>query len=205
VKKQSSHHTRPDVSPPATTQSKKFSAKKRDEFQDNVMRGMTGTMKKPIHRMAWIGFATSLIAAFLAWYGSLRAEKQLPNSPLHDARNVSAKPPEPSHWYERVWARAEVSIFGGGADQKILALTERSKIARYSLQLIAFGLPLILGLCATYIGATAMKAIEKSQGRFVGNFQAVFAIMTGGFASVIAGCMIFSIFAWRFVPSIYTH
>ena len=96
-------------------------------------------------------------------------------------------------------------VIGGDVDQKVLALTERSKIARYSLIFVAFGLPLLLGLLATYVGATAMRVIEQSRGQYGGNFQAVFSIMIGGFASVIAGCMIFSMFVWPYMPSIYTR
>lgn len=165
----------------------------------------TGIRTLPIHRTAWIGFSVSLLALVLAWYGSLHGEKHIPHSPLRDARGAGTAPPEPGPWYERLLDKAEVSILGGRVDQKVLALTERSKIARYSLEVVAFGLPFLLGLAATYTGATAMKVIEQSQGKYSGNFQAVFSIMIGGFASVIAGCMILSIFIWPHVPSLYTH
>jgi hypothetical protein len=169
------------------------------------MIGRPGVKDLPIHRMAWMGFVTALLSLLLAWYGSLHAEKQLPHSPLRNARDLHAVPPEPGPWYEKLWDRAEVNILGGRVDQKMLELTERSKIARYSVQVIAFALPFVLGLTACLVGASAMKAIEQSRGTYAGNFQAVFSIMIGGFASVIAGCMILSIFVWPYVPSLYTH
>ena len=163
------------------------------------------TRLKPVYRLAWIGFAISLLALVLAWYGSLHAEKQLPQSPLNEARGLSSKPAEPGPWYERVLYRSEVTLFGGDMDQRVLAITEKSEFARDSLIGLAYALPFLLGLLATYVGATAMRAIERSRGQYVGNFQAVFSIMIGGFASVISGCMMFSLFVWPHVPSLYTR
>lgn len=164
----------------------------------------TGIGRKPVHRLAWIAFATALIALPLAWYGALHAEKNLPQSPLRTARNLNGKPAEPGPWYESLWVKAETAIFGATIDQRILAVTERSKTARYSLEVVAFGLPFVLGLTAALLGASAMKAIEKSRDRYLGNFQAVTAIMMGGFSSVIAACMIFSMCLWPRLPSLYT-
>jgi hypothetical protein len=169
------------------------------------MTGTAETKKLPVHRQAWLGFILALFALILAWYGSLHAEKHLPHSPLLEARGIPKVPAEPGPWYEKIWNRTESTIFGGNVDQKIRALTERSKIARYSLQIVAFGLPLVLGIVACLIGASALKAIEQSRGSFVGNFQAVFSIMIGGFASAIAGCMIVSIYIWPYIPSLYTQ
>jgi hypothetical protein len=169
------------------------------------MAGAGGTSRKPVHRKAWLGFAVAVVALILAWYGSLHAEKHLPRSPLHEARGVPPVLPEPGSWYERAWDRAEVRIFGGRVDQKVLAITERSSTARYSVQVIAYWLPLLMGIAAAWIGGAAMRAIEQSRDVYAGNFQAVFSIMMGGFASVIAGCMIVSIYIWPHVPSFYTQ
>jgi hypothetical protein len=165
-----------------------------------------GRVKRaPVHRLAWAGFATAVVALLLAWYGSLDAEKHIAGSPLREARGSAGLPAEPGPWYERLWDRAEVSVFGDRADKKILALTERSKIARYTLQVVAFVLPFALGLVAALMGGSAMTAIEKSGGTRAGNFQAVFAIMIGGFAAIIGGCMIVSVYVWPHLPSIYTQ
>jgi hypothetical protein len=170
-----------------------------------AMVGTMETRKLPVHRITWIGFALSLVALVLAWYGSLHAEKHVATSPLRNARAAVTYSSQSGPWYERVVDRTEASLFGESLDRKILALTERSKIARYCLELIAFGLPFVLGITAALIGATAMRTIEQSRGQYCGNFQAVFSILIGGFASVISGCMIVSIFIWPLVPSLYTR
>ncbi len=169
------------------------------------MAASSAAPAKSVHRLAWIGFGVGFVSLMLAWYGSLHAEKHLPQSPLRLARGQTGKPAEPGNWYERLWERAETSVFGATIDQRVLAVTERSKIARYSLEAVAFGLPFVLGIVAATIGASAMKAIEQSRNRCLGNFQSVTAIMMGGFASVIAGCMIVSVFIWPYMPSLYTH
>ena len=169
------------------------------------MTGTAETNKLPVHRQAWVGFVLAVFALILAWYGSLHAEKHLPHSPLLEARGIPKVPAEPGPWYEKLWNKAETTICGGSVDQEIRALTERSRIARYTLQIIAFGLPLVLGIAACLIGASAMKAIEQSRGALLGNFQVVFSIMIGGFASAIAGCMIVSIYIWPYIPSLYTQ
>ena len=73
------------------------------------------------------------------------------------------------------------------------------------LQVVAFVLPFVLGLTAAFLGGNALSAIEQSGGRRSGSFQGVFAIMIGGFAAVIAGCLLFSIYIWPSVPSPYTR
>lgn len=166
----------------------------------------TASAKRPrIHGLAWQGFVLSLFALLLAWYGSLHAEKQLPGSPLHQARGVPRVPREPGPWYEKLWDKAETGIFGGPVDRKVLALTERSKFARYGIQVVAFVIPFLAGIGAALMGATALRAIEQSRGQRAGNFPAVFSIMIGGFAAVIAGCMMVSIYLWPHVPSLYTQ
>jgi hypothetical protein len=146
----------------------------------------------------------SVVAFVLAWYGALQAEKHIADSPLRQARGTAGQGAQPNHWYERLWVRAETSVFGDRIDKKTLALTERSKIARYSLEGIAYFLPLVLGVGAALTGGLAMKVIERSGGRYAGNFQSVLSMMLGGFAAVVAGCMILSLYAWRYVPSPYT-
>ncbi|HEV3385241.1 MAG TPA: hypothetical protein VG097_10510 [Gemmata sp.] len=169
------------------------------------MATTAGVQKLPVHRKAWTGFIASLFALLLAWYGSLHAEKHLPDSPLLAARGIPRVPAEPGPWYEKIWDRSETTLFGGRVDQKIRGITERSKFARCSLQVIAFGLPFVLGIASALLGASALKSIEQSRGVFAGNFQAVFSILIGGFASVIAGCMIVSIYVWPQMPSLYTQ
>jgi hypothetical protein len=164
-----------------------------------------GAKKLRVHRLAKISFASSLVALVFAFYGSLQAEKHIPDSPLRQARGSAGLPAEPTNWWERMVAKGETSIFGDRIDRKILALTERSKLANYSLQVIAFFFPFVLGLIAAFMGGNAMSAIERESGRYAGNFQAVFSIMIGGFAAVISGCMIFAMYIWQYVPSMYTH
>jgi hypothetical protein len=161
--------------------------------------------KLPVHRLARIGFAVALVAVVFAFYGSLHAEKHIAGSPLRQARGSAGLPAEPGHWWERVIASGEVSIFGERIDRKMLALTERSKVASYSLQIIAFFFPFALGITGALIGGSALSAIERRQGEYAGNFQAVFSIMIGGFAAVISGCMILSMYVWPLMPSLYTH
>jgi hypothetical protein len=167
---------------------------------------MTGlaTKQLPIHWLARAAFALSLVAVAFAFYGSLHAEKQIADSPLRQARGSAGLPAEPTRWWDRLLARGETSLFGDRIDRKVRALTARSKIANYSLQIIAFFLPFALGITAAYMGGHAMTAIERQHEKYVGNFQAVFSIMIGGFAAVISGCMIFSLYVWPAIPSLYT-
>lgn len=164
----------------------------------------TGTTRRaPIHRLAILSFALSLIALLLAWYGSLHAEKHLAGSPLREARGSANVIAEPGHWYERLVDRAELSLLGERFDQKVLEWTRNSKSARYTLQIVAFVLPFALGLTAAFLGGNALTAIERSGGTRAGNFQGVFAILIGGFAAVIAGCMLVSLYVWPYLPSPY--
>jgi hypothetical protein len=162
------------------------------------------TRRAPMHGLAVTSFALALIALVLAWYGSLHAEKHIAGSPLREARASANVIAEPGTWYERLEDRAEVSFFGARFDQKVLELTRESRGARYSLQVIAFVLPFVLGLVAALLGGSALTAIERSGGTRSGNFQGVFAILIGGFAAVIGGCMLVSVYLWPHLPSIYT-
>lgn len=158
----------------------------------------------PNHRMAWMGIVMAVVAGVLALYGSMAAEKHIAHSPLREARGSSGLPAQPGVWYERLWTKGEVSILGDRIDRKILALTERSKIANYTLQLVAYVLPFFLGLAGALTGGWAMKIVQASDGKYTGNTLAVFAMMAGGLATVVAGCMMISLYLWPLLPSLYT-
>lgn len=100
--------------------------------------------------------------------------------------------------------RGETSAFGERIDRKLLALTERSKFANYSLQIVAYVLPFWLGLAVVLTGGWAMKAVQQSNGKYAGNTLAVFSMMVGGLAAVVAGCMMVSLYIWPRLPSLYT-
>jgi len=146
----------------------------------------------------------SLIAIVLAFYGSMYAEKHIAGSPLREARGSAGLPAEATHWYDRALARGETTVFGGRIDSKMIALTTRSKIANYSLQIVAFMVPFTLGIVAALLGGWGMTAIERTGGIYSGNFQAVFAQLIGSFAAVIAGCMMLSLYVWPYLPALYT-
>jgi hypothetical protein len=165
---------------------------------------VTGISRGPVHRMAWAAIAMAVCAGALALYGAMHAEKHLAGSPLREARGSAGLPEQPGSWYERLWVRAEVRTFGDRIDRKILALTERSKVANYSLQVIAYVLPFWLGLAGALTGGWAMKVVEQSGGKYAGNTLAVFSMMIGGLAAVVAGCMMVSLYVWPHLPSLYT-
>jgi hypothetical protein len=158
----------------------------------------------PVHWMAWAGLGTALVAVVLALYGSMQSEKHIAGSPLRQARGSSGLSAQPGPWHERAMVKGETSVFGAQLDEKLLAWTERSKIANYSLQIVAYFLPFALGLIAALTGGAAMKAVERSNGRSIGNALGVFAIMIGGLSTVVAGCMILSVYIWPWMPSLYT-
>lgn len=135
----------------------------------------TTTRTAPVHRLGVIAFAVAVVSGVLALYGSLMAESHLAGSPLNEARK-----------------------------QEGLEVTRTSQATRYGIQFAAFVLPMILGIGATLLGGETMRTIEKSNGAFSGNLWAVFAMMIGGLAAVVAGCMSAAMFAWTSMPSIYT-
>jgi hypothetical protein len=166
---------------------------------------MTSTGERaPVHRLAWTGFVLAVLALLLAWYGSLHAEKHIAGSPLRAARQSADVIGEPGSWYERLVDRAEMSVFGERIDRIILEATERSPAMRFTMQFVAYVLPFLLGLAAAFMGGSAISAIERAGTARSGHFQAVFAIMIGGFAAVIASCMIFSVHVWPHLSSPYT-
>jgi hypothetical protein len=165
---------------------------------------VTGTSRAPIHRMAWAGIVAAVLAGVLALYGAMHAEKHLPGSPLRQARGSAGLPAQPGPWYEKLWVKGEVSIFGDRIDRKMLALAERSKFANYSLQVVAFVLPFFLGSAGALLGGWAMKTVQAAGGRYSGNTLAVFSMMIGGLAAVVAGCMMVSLYVWPHLPTLYT-
>jgi hypothetical protein len=165
---------------------------------------VTGTTRAPIHRMAWAGIVIAVIAGVLALYGSMAAEKHLARSPLREARGSAGLPAQPGSGFERLVVKGETSLFGDRIDRKMLAFTERSKIANYSVQIVAYILPFWLGLAGALTGGWAMKVVQQSGGKYAGNTLAVFSMMVGGLAAVVAGCMMVSLYVWPLMPSLYT-
>jgi hypothetical protein len=154
--------------------------------------------------MSWTGIVMAVLAGVLALYGSMHAEKHLAGSPLREARGSAGLPAQPDSWIERQWVKVEVSLFGDRIDRKMLAFTEQSKIANYTLQLFAYVLPFFLGLAGALTGGWAMKVVQASGGKYSGNTLAVFSMLVGGLASVVAGCMMISLYVWPHLPSLYT-
>jgi hypothetical protein len=145
-----------------------------------------------------------VLAGVLALYGSMAAEKHIAGSPLRTARGSAGLPEQPTSGVGRLVAKGETSAFGDRIDRKMLALTEGSKVANYSLQVVAYLLPLALGLAGALTGGWAMKVVQQSGGKYSGNTLAVFSMMIGGLAAVVAGCMMISLYLWPLLPSIYT-
>jgi hypothetical protein len=154
--------------------------------------------------MAWTGIAMAVLAGVLALYGGMHAEKHLPDSPLRAARGSAGLPAQPDSRPGRAWVRFETRLFGDRLDNKVIELTTRSKIANYSLQIVAYLLPFALGLAGALTGGWAMKVIEQAGGRYSGNALAVFSMMIGGLATVVAGCMMVSLYVWPHLPTLYT-
>ena len=162
------------------------------------------TREAPVHLLSWAGIVTAVLAGVLALYGAMHAEKHIAGSPLREARGSAGLPAQPEAWYERLWARGEAVVFGGRIDSEVLAMTQRSKAANDAVQVVAYFLPFVLGLAAALAGGWAMKAVPQSGDRYVGNMLAVFSMMIGGLAAVVAGCMMVSLYLWPRLPSLYT-
>ncbi|AMV25693.1 hypothetical protein VT84_14950 [Gemmata sp. SH-PL17] len=166
---------------------------------------VTGSTRgAPVHGMAKFSIVTAVIACTLAFYGSMHAEKHIAGAPLREARGAAGLPAQPGSWVERQWVSGETSVFGERIDRKVLAATERSKIVNYTVQILAYVLPFVLGIGAAVAGGAAMRAIERTGGKFGGNTLAVFSMLIGGLASVVAGCMMVSLYLWPRLPSFYT-
>lgn len=134
-----------------------------------------GTPRVRNHPLATAAFGAAIVAGVLALYGSFLSQKHLAGSPLNVARG------EPG-----------------------LAATRDSKVTRYTVQAVAYVLPFVLGVGAAVMGGESMKAIERSNGARGGNRFGVFAIMVGGLAAVVAGCMILAVYGWKYLPALYT-
>jgi hypothetical protein len=158
----------------------------------------------PVYRLARVSLLTAVVAFGLACYGSFVAETHLADSPLRQARGEAGLPAEPTAWSGRTVARAETAVFGKRLGPAMQEWTARSPAARYGLQFVAFVLPLVLGVGAAWMGGNALTTIEGAGRKYVGNFHAVFALLIGGLAAVISGCMLAALFLWRFVPAGYT-
>ncbi|HEY1190798.1 MAG TPA: hypothetical protein VGE74_24420 [Gemmata sp.] len=166
---------------------------------------VTGSTRgAPVHPLAWAGIVLAVCAGVLGLYGSMYAEKQLAGSPLREARGASSAAPRPESWLARQLAAGERAAFGDALDDRLLAATQKSKVANYSLQLVAFVLPFVLGVGAALVGGSTMSAVERSGGTFAGNALAVFAMLIGGLAAVTSACMMVSLYVWPHLPSFYT-
>ena len=139
------------------------------------MAATAGGKAAPGHPVAQAALAMAVVSLVLSFYGSFLGEKHLAFSPLNEARS------EPG-----------------------LESTRTSKIARYSLQAVAYFVPFGLGIAAALTGAVGMRCIEESNGKYGGNTRGVFAILIGGLAAVTSGCMILSLYVWKHLPSAYT-
>jgi hypothetical protein len=166
---------------------------------------MVAAKRLPVHRLAKAGLVTAVLAFVLACYGSFVAETHLSSSPLRQARPNPGLPAEPTSWYGRTIAAAETAVFGGRASEVMTEKTGRSKLTRYTVQLVAFVLPFVLGIAGALMGGEAMKAIEGASDRYGGNFGAVFAMLIGGLSAVISGVMCLAVFVWPAIPSLYTN
>ncbi len=157
---------------------------------------------RSVHPQARWGFGMAIAALLLALYGSYWAEKHIAGSPLIQARGTAGLPAQPRYFYERAVRSVENRLFGMPVDRFLLHATERSRIARYTLQIVAFYVPLALGLLAVRRGSHAMAAIEQERDRYAGNFHAVFAIMIGSLSAIVAACMLFSYYLWPLLPAL---
>lgn len=128
-----------------------------------------------VHPLAAAALVVSLAAAGFALYGSFLSEVHLAGSRLNEARGGSG-----------------------------LSVTQQSARVRGAIALAAYFLPFGLGLTAALLGGDAMRRIDRRPRQFSGSLAAVFAIMIGGLAAVVSGCMILAVYGWRYVPSVYT-
>ena len=75
---------------------------------------------------------------------------------------------------------------------------------RGAIAFASYFLPFGLGLAAAFAGGKAMRRLEPHGDRvYSGTRQCIFAIMIGGLAAVVSGCMIFAIYVWPHVPALY--
>lgn len=70
--------------------------------------------------------------------------------------------------------------------------------------LVAFVVPCVLGAAAALAAGWAMRTIERAAGKYRGDAVCIFAMLLGGFAAVIGGCMILAVYIWPRMPTLYT-
>lgn len=130
----------------------------------------------PFHRLALRAFALAIVAAGFSLYGSFLSERHLVGSPLNRLRMSEG-----------------------------LETTGPGSAGRLWVAFAAFVIPLALGLTSAWLGGAAMRAIEREKGATSGSGAAVFAIMIGGLSAVIAASMIFAVYGWEYIPTVYTY
>jgi hypothetical protein len=117
----------------------------------------------------------ALVAVALAVYGALGSEMQLAGSRLNAARG------------------------GAGAE-----FSQSSEVVRTTVAIVAYKLPFVLGLVAGLLGSRATRLLEHHPEDRLGHLAAVFAVMLGGLAAVVSGCMLLAVYGWQHVPAYYT-
>jgi hypothetical protein len=117
----------------------------------------------------------SVVALALSIYGGLVAEQHLAGSPLNQAR------------------------LAPGA-----AFTRDSETARGVVAFVGFGLPVLLGVAGAAFGTRVMRRLGTGPEDRVRHLAAVFAVMIGGLAAVVAVCMLIAVYGWHHVPHYYT-
>jgi hypothetical protein len=124
---------------------------------------------------AVLALLLALCAFGVSLYGALVSERHLAGSPLNVARSAA------------------------GAE-----FTHASENARIALALVAYGLPLVLGVAAGVLGTRTMRALSDRPEDRVQHFVAVLAVMVGGLAAVVSACMLIGVYGWPHVPHWYT-
>ena len=67
---------------------------------------------------------------------------------------------------------------------------------------VAYVLPMLLGAVAVWMGIHSLHVIERTGGRTTGDGPAIFAIMIGLFACLIAAITTFANLIWPHLPSV---
>jgi len=104
-----------------------------------------------------------------------------------------------------------LALFGSVAAEKRIANSPLNQARGESSQemtaegktvgIVAFVVPFILGLAATFAGGHGMRRIERAQGRYRGDALGFFAILIGGLAAVIGACMMLALYLWPLIPA----
>ncbi len=123
---------------------------------------------------AKVALVVALVALGLAVYGAQVSEVQIAGSRLNAARNAS------------------------GAE-----FTQSSEAVRTAIAVVGYALPFVLGIIAGFLGSRATRLLEHHPEDRVGHLAAVFAVMLGGLAAVVSGCMLLAVYGWSHVPAYY--